>query len=427
MTSNRLPSFDPAQIQAQLEQVRAGAAQLRKAGTEEKNSVLGALRDWLGKNVGALLAANQRDLERAEGVTQAFKDRLTLTEKRIDSMRLSLEQVQRLADPVGEVAEQRVLANGLAVERVRAPLGVIYMIYESRPNVAIEAFGMALKSGNGLILRGGKESQETVALLYSGIRETLQQSEFNSLPFLGITDPDRELSKWLLKQRRWIDVVVPRGGDQLIEFVTSNSQIPMIKNDRGLCHTYLHQGAHFGMAEQLVENAKTQRPGVCNALETLLVDRAIAENILPRVYDRLASHSVKWWGCQETLRILKGRPAVLPATQESFDREYLDLELSCKVVEGFEEALAHIQRHGSGHSEVIVTEDQEMAERFLTEVDAAATYWNASSRFTDGMELGLGGELGISTQKLHVRGPVGLRELTSLRWLIRGKGQIREG
>jgi glutamate-5-semialdehyde dehydrogenase len=242
-----------------------------------------------------------------------------------------------------------------------------------------------------------------------------------------VTDPDRALVDFLLQQKQWIDIVVPRGGDSLIDFVTRNSRIPVIKNDRGLCHVYVHEDADLGMAERIVVNAKCQRPGVCNSMETVLVHSKVASEFLPRLHRATGPLGVKWYGCPRTLALLQGAKDVEPAGAQSFDTEYLSLKMNCRVVDSFEEAIAHIEKHGSRHSESIVTASHETARRFEDEIDAAAVYWNASTRFTDGFELGLGGELGISTQKLHVRGPVGLRELTSTRWVIEGNGQTRGG
>jgi glutamate-5-semialdehyde dehydrogenase len=301
------------------------------------------------------------------------------------------------------------------------------MIFESRPNVAIEAFSLALKSGNALVLRGGKESRETVTVLYRLIRDALVEAGFAADAFLGITDPDRELVKSLLAEKGRIDVVVPRGGDGLIEFVVENARMPIIKNDRGLCHVYVHADADLVKAAAIVENAKVQRPGVCNSLETLLVHAAVANPFVRELAKRPGMATVEFHAEPRAKPVFGGSfgGKVVAAGPTDFDTEYLDLKLNVKLVDSVDEAIAHIERHGSRHSEAIVAKDEQTARKFQAEVDAAAVYWNASTRFTDGFELGLGGELGISTQKLHVRGPVGLRELTSVRWMIDGEGQIR--
>lgn len=411
---------------AQLERSKAAARALRHAPAAMKNAVLEAVAKGLAARQDEILKANAADLAGLKSdATEAFRDRLTLNPQRLSQMQVSLRQVATLPDPVGEVLEERVLPNGVRTRRVRAPLGVILMIFESRPNVAVEAFSLAFKSGNVILLRGGKESMATTAVLYSIIRESLQANELPAEAVWGITNPDRELVTDLLSQRAFIDVVVPRGGDALIEFVVKNSLIPIIKNDRGLCHVYVHEEADLKMAEEIVWNAKTQRPGVCNAMETLLVHQAVAKEFLPKLHERLSQKNVKWLACPKTLSILGGRTSVEAAPSTAFDTEHLDLIMNSRVVDSFEQAVQHIEKHGSRHSEAIVTRSHHAAKEFQNEVDAAAVYWNASTRFTDGFELGLGGELGISTQKLHVRGPVGLRELTSTRWIIEGEGQVR--
>jgi glutamate-5-semialdehyde dehydrogenase len=413
-----------AELGSRLAASRAAAPTLRGATAAAKNGALLELARSLEAGSAGILRANAEDLAALPAsATAAFRDRLALDAARLASMSESLRQVAALADPVGEIVERRTLSNGLQTARERVPLGVILMIFESRPNVAVEAFSLGFKAGNAMILRGGKESARTAAALYALVEAALVSAGLPRACVWGITDPDRAISSWLLGRTGEIDVVVPRGGDSLIEFVTGNTRIPVIKNDRGLCHVYVHEDADLAMAEAIVENAKCQRPGVCNAMETLLVHRSVAPALLPRLHARLAQ--VRWHGCAETLAILAGRARVEPATEASFDTEYLDLDLNSRVVGGLDEALAHIARHGSRHSEAILTASEKTARQFQSSVDAAAVYWNASTRFTDGFALGLGGELGISTQKLHVRGPVGLRELTSVRWVIDGKGQVR--
>jgi glutamate-5-semialdehyde dehydrogenase len=385
-----------------------------------------------------ILSANFQDLDALSGErsTPAFRDRLTLNAQRLALITESLRQVAKLADPVGEVTETRTLPNGLELKRIRAPLGVLYMIFESRPNVITEAFSLSFKSGNALILRGGKETMNTARVLYRLIQRALHDEGIDPHCLWGITDPDRAITQFLLTQSSRIDVVIPRGGDSLIDYVVQNSKIPIIKNDRGMCHVYVHMDADVSMAVEIVKNAKTQRPGVCNSMETLLVHKAIAPSLLPKLYNALSaaneSSGVDWFGCTETVAFLgplaqaSGKKNVAKASDKSWDTEYLDYKINCRVVSDENEALAHIERHGSRHSEAIVTADEALGHRFQAEVDAAAVYWNASTRFTDGFEFGLGGELGISTQKIHVRGPVGLRELTSLRWVGTGTGQIRK-
>lgn len=423
----------PQSMITQLRALKESARELRSVSSAQKTDVLLRAAQLLMERQSEILQANQKDIrslkkakDKKSSVSPAFLDRLTLNPDRLQSMQVSLNQVAHLPDPVGEAVEQKQLSNGLKVSRVRSPLGVIFMIFESRPNVAIEAFSLAFKAGNAVILRGGKESSHTTRALYQVLQEALRSAEVREDCLWGIHDPDRKIPQFLLKQKKWIDVVVPRGGDGLIEYVSKNSEIPIIKNDRGMCHIYIHEDADLEMAKSVVKNAKTQRPGVCNAMETLLVHENVAAQLLPDLYDDLQASQVKWHVCAQSKKILKGKSAVSLAKKENWDTEYLDLEMNCRIVSTVEEAISHIEEHGSRHSESILTRDREAAEKFQKEVDAAVVYWNASTRFTDGFELGLGGELGISTQKLHVRGPVGLNELTSVRWVIQGNGQIRK-
>jgi glutamate-5-semialdehyde dehydrogenase len=407
-----------------LKALRAAARLQRAVNTEKKNAALMAIAQALLANAPAVLAANKEDLERLPAdTTPAFRDRLLLNTARLEGMAESLRQVADLPDPVGEVVEQRTLANGLKLRRVRSPLGVIFMIFESRPNVILEAFSLAFKAGNVILLRGGSESRSTAAVIYDLMGKTLAAQGFTTPPFIGVQDYARELVADLLIRSREIDIVVPRGGDGLIDYVQRTARMPIIKNDRGMCHAYVDDEADLEMAVRVVNNGKTHRPGVCNALETVLVHQKIAAKFLPQLYS--AMPGVQWHCDEPALKILYGRTGVQAAQTQDWDTEYLDMIINCHVVSGLDEALAHIEQHGSRHSEAIITASPEKAKRFQEEVDAAAVYWNASTRFTDGFELGLGGELGISTQKLHVRGPVGLRELTSVRWIADGSGQIR--
>lgn len=415
-----------SQNEDMLKNLRAAARTQRKLGPAEKNKALAKIAENLAKHAKDVIAANQKDLQAlAADTAAAFRDRLTLTPERIEGMIESLKQVAALPDPVGEVIDSQILKNGLKLDKIRAPLGVIFMIFESRPNVILEAFSLAFKSGNVILLRGGSESRHSSEAIYKLMRESLQEAGFSNMPFHGLEDYDRALVEELLKRKDSIDIVVPRGGDRLIDFVQRTALMPIIKNDRGLCHTYVEEDADLEMAVKIVTNAKTQRPGVCNALETVLVHEKIAAKFLPMLYKSTEPKALQWHVDETSLGILKGYQRLTPATTADWDTEYLDLIMNCKVVKNIDEALAHIDQHGSKHSEAIVTKSEAKARLFQQEVDAAAVYWNASTRFTDGLEFGLGGELGISTQKLHVRGPVGLRELTSPRWLIDGTGQTR--
>jgi glutamate-5-semialdehyde dehydrogenase len=313
---------------------------------------------------------------------------------------------------------------------VRAPLGVIFMIFESRPNVVLEAFSLAIKTGNAIALRGGSDSKSTAGALYGIMRDTLVQQGLSPDSFYGMMDYDRALVEDLLGRKDLIDIVVPRGGDRLIEFVERTAVMPIIKNDRGLCHTYVDDEADLSMAVPIVANAKTQRPGVCNSLETVLVHRKVAAQVLPDLYHATTGVGLEW-RCDDESKVLLEKavgqqPKINSATSTDWDTEHLDQIMNCKIVSGLDDAIAHIEKHGSRHSEAIVTKNEARARKFQNDVDAAAVYWNASTRFTDGFEFGLGGELGISTQKLHVRGPVGLRELTTPRWIVDGTGQTRD-
>lgn len=412
-------------LESRLKKTGAAARTLRLTSCDARNLALRNAADFLILQKDRILKANLRDLKMLPAnTTAAFKDRLMLDSTRIEHMSNSLLQVAELADPLKTETIAQTLQNGLILKKVRAPLGVIFMIFESRPNVAIEAFSMGFKAGNAMILRGGSESRHTTSVLYDILKKSLQKAALPADVLWGITDPDRKIVNQLLKQKKYVDVVVPRGGKKLIDFVVKNSQIPIIKNDRGLCHVYVHSDANVEMAVKILVNAKTQRPAVCNSMETILVHSKVAEVLLPRAYAALASHQVKWFVDPKARRILKNQTVKL-ATEKNWQTEYLDLIVNCRVVDSLDEAIAHIERYGSRHTESIITTSENSARRFQNEIDAAVVYWNASTRFTDGFEFGLGGELGISTQKLHVRGPVGLTALTSERWIVDGTGQTR--
>ena len=415
-----------AEMEESFRCLRLAARTLRALSSAAKNTSLLAIADDVALAESEILAANAEDLARLGADAQsAFRDRLTLNSDRIKAMVESLRQVAALPDPVNEVTEERVLQNGLRLRRVRSPLGTIFMIFESRPNVILEAFSLAFKTGNAIALRGGKESASTASVLYSIIRKALARTGVNETSFYGMNDYDRAFVETLLRRKDLIDIVVPRGGEKLIAFVEQTAVMPIIKNDRGLCHAFVDESADLEMAVNIVENGKTQRPGVCNSLETVLVHRAVADKFLPMLYERTSAKSLEWKVDESSRAILSERTHVAPAEAADWDTEHLELILNCKVVESVDEAITHIERHGSRHSETIITSNEANARYFQKEVDAAAVYWNASTRFTDGFEFGLGGELGISTQKLHVRGPVGLRELTTPRWVIDGNGQVR--
>jgi glutamate-5-semialdehyde dehydrogenase len=419
-------ALSKAEREEVLVAMKVAARNQRKLDVERKNRVLIGLADALEKNQGPILKANEQDLQALAPTTPAaFRDRLLLNTLRLSAMAESLRQVAALPDPVNELIDQKTLPNGLKLKRVRAPLGVLFMIFESRPNVILEAFSLAFKSGNAIILRGGSESRHSSQAIYQMMRESLAAKNITEPPFYGFDDYEREHVEALLQRHDAIDIVIPRGGDKLIAYVQNTATMPIIKNDRGLCHAYVDEDADLDMAANVVANAKVQRPGVCNSLETVLVHRSVAEKFLPKLYQATQKVSLTWHADPASRKILGGFAHVQPATKEHWDTEYLDLILNCRVVDTMDDALAHIEQHGSRHSETILTSSESKARRFQADVDAAAVYWNASTRFTDGFEFGLGGELGISTQKLHVRGPVGLRELTTPRWIIDGTGQIR--
>lgn len=411
-----------------LQITRAAKAAAREAAnlrTPQKDAVLKRAAEHLIASQPRILEENQKDLGAAEakGLSKAMLDRLTLNEKRVAEMAQGLREIVDLPDPVGQVVKGWTRPNGLRVEKVRIPLGVIAIIYESRPNVTVDAAGLCLKSGNVVILRGGSEAIHSNRILGEILRESLQSSGVNPDLVQVVPTTDREALKVLLEQDREVDLVIPRGGEGLMKLLREISKIPVIKHDKGVCHIFVDYNADLDRAEKIVLNAKVQRPGVCNALETLLVDRKAAHAFLPRMAAELQRMGVELRGDPATRAIV---PQAAAATEADWDAEYLDLILAVKVVEGLDEALAHIERHGSLHTESILTNDEAHAERFLREVNASAVLVNASTRFNDGGQLGLGAEIGISTTKLHAFGPMGLEELTTQKYVVRGDGQVRE-
>lgn len=424
-------------IEDSLFKLKAASRKLTSLSSAQRNAVLIGLANRLIASEREILTANEDDLKSLEpNATAAFRDRLTLNTQRIHAMATSLRAVAALPDPIGEVVDAHILSNGLKAQRIRSPLGTLLMIFEARPNVISEVFALAFKTGNSIALRGGSESKATAATLYKIIAKEIEAAGLTPSPFIPITNYDRSLVGELLKRADLFDVCIPRGGDSLIELVSREAKMPVIKNDRGLCHLYIHSDANLAMAVKIAVNAKTQRPSVCNAIETCLIDRAIAETALRQLLPAMAPHHVRLHCCDDSYHLAQQiartdgtestwATGLKRASPTDFNTEYLDLDLNIKIVDSLDAALLHIERHGSHHSEAIITENEAVARQFQREVDAACTYWNASTRFTDGFELGLGGEIGISTQKLHVRGPVGLKELMSIRWLIDGNGQIR--
>ena len=392
--------------------------------TDEKNAALLSMAGLLERRREEIEEANRKDLAAGEkaGLSAALLDRLRITPERLRAMADGLRDVAALDDPVGQVIDERIRPNGLVITRVRDPIGVIGIIYESRPNVTVDAAGLCLKSGNAVILRGGKEAIHSNLVLAGILRRAMEDTALpvDALQIVSVTD--REVVGELLKMDQFIDLIIPRGGKSLIRVVVEGSTIPVIKHYQGICHIYVAASADFEMALDIVENAKTQRPGVCNAVETLLVDKRIVDTFLPKVEVRLSGKGVELRGCDVTRAIL---PGIKAAVEADWKEEYLDLILSVKVADGVAAAVEHINTYGSRHSDAIITGEEEEAEYFVRRVDSAAVYVNASTRFTDGGEFGLGAEIGISTDKLHARGPMGLEELTTYKYVIRGEGQIR--
>lgn len=406
------------------QKAKAAARILASAGAK-KDAALLAAAAALEKHAGKILAANRGDTDaaRASGMRPSMLDRLTLTEARIHSMAEGVRQIAAQADPIGSVLEGHTNANGLKIEKVRVPLGVIGMIYEARPNVTADAAALCLKAGNAVILRGGKEAIQSNTAIAEILREAVAGEGLPEDSIQLIRDTTRESSIALMNLTGYLDVLIPRGGAGLIRSVVENSHVPVIETGVGNCHVFVDETADIDMAASIIFNAKTSRPSVCNAIETILVHKNIAARALPAIKAKLDEKNVELRGCERTREILGD--CVIPAVESDWSEEYLDYILAIKVVDSLDDALAHIAQYSSGHSEAIVTENYRNAERFLAEVDAAAVYVNASTRFTDGGEFGLGAEIGISTQKLHARGPMGVNELTSTKFIIRGGGQIR--
>ncbi len=402
---------------------KQAARELATAGNRKEEALLHS-GEALWDRREELLAANALDVEagKEQGMTQALLDRLTLTEERIRDMAKAVEDVAKAADPVGKVLSGGVLPNGLKIQKVTVPLGVIGIIYEARPNVTSDAAALCLKAGNTVILRGGKEAFRSNQAVVNVLRDALEKSGLPADCVQLVEDTSRKSAQELMTLTDYLDVLIPRGGAGLIRSVKENARVPVIETGVGNCHVYVDASAQVDMAAEIVFNAKTSRPSVCNAMETLLVHEAIAPQALPAIKARLDSKQVELRGCERTRAIL---PGIRPATEEDWETEYLDYILAVKVVDSLDQALEHIARYSTGHSECIVTENYSNAQRFLNQVDSAAVYVNASTRFTDGGQFGLGAEIGISTQKLHARGPMGLEQLTSYKFLIEGNGQVR--
>ena len=404
---------------------KAASYELARLPTETKNQALLNMADALEENTSEILNANEKDVKasREKGVKEALLDRLILNEKRISKMAQCLREVASLPDPVGEIVRTWVRPNGLIIGQLRVPLGVVAVIYESRPDVTSDASGICLKSGNAVILRGGSDAINSNLAIGKVLGEAAVDSGIPEGAIQVVPITERSAAIELMKMRDYVDVLIPRGGAGLIRAVVENAKVPVIETGTGNCHVYVEEDADLEMAIKVVINAKCQRPGTCNAAEKLLVHRKIASKFIPMIVEALRKHGVEVRGCEETQKIV---PDVIPATEEDWYTEYLDLIIAIKVVDGLEEAINHINKYGTKHSDAILTSDFNKALRFIRDVDSAAVYWNASTRFTDGNQYGLGAEIGISTQKMHARGPMSVQHLTTVKYFVLGRGHVRE-
>lgn len=407
------------------QKAKAAAADLAGLTRQEKNACLRAAADQLIADAGPILQANAQDMAEAarKGMKESLQDRLKLTEKRIQAMAEGLRQVAELPDPIGETVMETVRPNGLVLKQVRVPIGVIGIIYEARPNVTADAFALCFKTGNAVILRGGSDAICSNQAIAASLRAAIGNMGYNADAVQVVEDTSRECAAEMMRLRESIDVLIPRGGAGLIRSVVENSTVPVIETGSGNCHIYVDQDADLDMAVRIIHNAKTQRTGVCNACESLVIHEAIAEEAIPRIAADLLAAGVEIRGDERVCALV---PQAIPATEQDWGTEYLDLIISMKTVASLEAAIAHINRYNTKHSEAIITRNAEAAQRFLRQVDAACVYVNASTRFTDGYEFGFGAEIGISTQKLHARGPMGLLALTTTKYEITGTGQVRE-
>ncbi|HEV8531260.1 MAG TPA: glutamate-5-semialdehyde dehydrogenase [Methylomirabilota bacterium] len=414
-----------AHVTGKARAAKEAARVLALASTRTKDEGLQQMARGLEEKTAAIIEANRADLERgrAAGRTRAFLDRLTLTDARIADMAGGLRQIAALPDPVGETVDAWRRPNGMEIARVRVPLGVIGFIYESRPNVTADAAGLCLKSGNAVLLRGGSEALESNTAITQVLAKAVEKAGLPAEVVQVVDTADRAAVMSMLTLDRYIDLIIPRGGEEFVRLVAERATVPVLKHDRGLCHVYVDESADLDMAVAITVNAKAQRVSVCNAAETLLVHAGVAERFLPAVAARLEAAGVELRGCERTRALV---PGARPAAESDWDTEYLDYILAVRVVESFDEAVAHIRRHGSGLAEAIVTSDLRRARRFTHEVDAAAVVVNASTRLVDGSQFGMGAEMGISTSRLHARGPVGVRELTTTKFIVMGDGQVRE-
>ncbi|MCT7569124.1 glutamate-5-semialdehyde dehydrogenase [Aliarcobacter butzleri] len=412
-------------MQEFLQEAKNSSRIIANLGSAQKNRVLNEMADSLIEHSSFILSHNQKDMNDAKlnNLNDALQDRLLLTEKRIQDMAIAIRQIASQQDPLGKILNGWVTKDGLNIQKVSIPIGVIGIIYESRPNVTSDTAALCFKSGNVCVLKGGKEAENSNKAIATILREVLRKNNLPEYAISLLPDSSREGVAKLIKQDKYVDLIVPRGGETLIRFVSENSSIPVIKHDKGICHIFIDQDANITKIFDIVVNAKCQKPSACNSIETLLIHTNIAALILSGLVETLSLHGTILKGCPETLQHINA----IPATLEDFDTEYLANVLNIKIVANVDEAITHIQRHGSGHSESILSENYTTINKFLSEVDAACVYANASTRFTDGGEFGLGAEVGISTNKLHSRGPMGIEDLTTFKYKIYGQGQIRKG
>lgn len=406
------------------QQAKQAALQVAQLSTTEKNEILNAMAMRLVEKQAEIIAANELDLQAAQAMPAKFIDRLVINEARINDMAVGLKQVVNLPDPIGNIDGGWVNKAGLKIEKRRVPLGVVGMIYEARPNVTVDASALCFKSGNAVILRGGKEALQTNVMIASILREVLKEQGIDQNAIQVITDPSHDIANKFMQMNKYVDVLIPRGSARLIQAVVNNAKVPVIETGAGNCHIYVDASADLTQAVKIVVNAKCQRPSVCNSLEKLLVNREIANEFLPMLQATLNENQTEIRGTAEVIDIL-GDQVVL-AHASDWDEEYNDFILTIKIVDSIDEAISHIERHSTHHSEAILTSDYNNSQKFLNEVNSACVYVNASTRFTDGFEFGFGAEIGISTQKLHARGPMGLNELTTTKYTIEGNGQIRK-
>ena len=415
-------SFSISRAAAQAKQAARQVANLSAA---QKNQLLSDISQSLLTNTPAILAANQLDVQngQASGLDAAMLDRLSLNEQRVKAIADAVLEIAAQADPVGEIAKIERMPSGIQVGKMRIPLGVIAMIYESRPNVTIDAAALCLKAGNAVILRGGKEALHSNLALAESIKLALEKHQLDPAAVVVVPDPDRQIMNELMTLNQYVDLIIPRGGESLIRFVSENSRIPVIQHFKGVCHLYVDDAADVSKALNLLENGKTQRTSACNSLETLLVHQSIATKYLPKAAELLAKHNVKVHACERSISYFAGAE---PATEDDWHAEYLGLEIAIRVVDDYEQAISHIESYGSDHTEVIATQDYSKAQAFIRRINSAVVMVNASSRFSDGGQLGLGAEIGISTSKLHAYGPMGAESLTTEKFIVLGDGEVRQ-